>query len=104
MSDRRNETPAEIPEDDLAGFEARLAREAEQSQADEREKIKTLAMALGVVLGLAIAAFGAVVSILAEAGTKPNALRVAIGGAAFGLFCGGVMTYQQLRDLRSGKG
>lgn len=77
----------EIPEEDRAGYEARISREAqdraEADQADERAKIRTYGMALIPVVAVLVSAYTAVV--------KENAMMAA-GGAIVALVALGIVS------------
>lgn len=96
MSERKRETRDTIHPDDLDGFEERIRRDAEASQADERARIVTVWIGLIAIGGALVALIGSLVLLFAGPDDFPNARVVTAGAAAAAAFAAGKLTADQV--------
>jgi hypothetical protein len=77
------QVPDHIPDEDVDGYIARIVKEAEAEQADERAKLKTIGQAVTGFAGVGVAAYAAL---------WEGELMIALGGIVTAFIGFGLIT------------
>lgn len=85
------EIPDTVAEHEVEGYANRVVAEAEARQADERALIKTIGKGIGGVVATGVSAYAAMVT---------ENLMVAGAAAVIAMFAFGLLTWEQIVELR----